>query len=396
MKPLQHLIAVVEAMAHGTIDRVKMNCSTLCRLAMVICTPVALLLPVAAGSAPALAQAQFTAGRTLNFVAGSEKERVQWRKIPAAREIVEGEFAYAKEDLNFDGRPELILLARSATLCGDGGCALLVMRRTTHGIEPLRAAKVDGKLALTKELVDGYRALAVLDGQGKIAVGNQSGSPLFGKQVVYPMRPGTQMITEKAAAESLPVKAKAVKSAKNDTLELADFIKMFMEPKGTPATLGDWTFGARQGSPINWKTSGIRETSSAVQAAGYYYQRVGEVVFTIDGKPTHQVLERKVVPGRWTITLLGPRGGFTKVNISTPNSQELGSTILEGLKGKLPLQLYRCKTPSISSGNKVYQVQGTGKKPFWINEEWSCGSAGCSLSLDLVFTKNEADRFECF
>jgi len=210
------------------------------------------------------------------------------------------------------------------------------------------------------------------------------------------MRPGTQMLAGKAATESVPSKDNVGVSARSDSLELADFIKMFMQPKGGPATLGDWTIGARQGSPINWKTPGIRETSSEVQAAGYPYQRIGEVIFTVDGKPTHQVLEKKVAPGTWTITLLGPRGGFTKANIYTPNSQDLGSTILEGLKGKLPLQLYRCKTPSISSGNKVYQVQGAGKKAFWINEEWSCGSAGCSLSLDLVFTKKEADRFECF
>jgi hypothetical protein len=83
------------------------------------------------------------------------------------------------------------------------------------------------------------------------------------------------------------------------------------------------------------------------------------------------------------------------VNIDAATG-ELSHQRLEGLKDKLPLKLYRCKTPDISSGNKVYQVQGTGKKPFWINEEWSCGSAGCSLSLDIVFAKKEADGFQCF
>ena len=371
---------------------------TLLRRATGIWIFSALLCLAVTGAAAAQTPAQFTVDRTVKFTIGTEKERVQWRKIPAAREIVESEFAYAKEDLNGDGRPELILLSRSPSLCRDGGCALLVLQKPVQGIDILLAAKVPGALALTREPVDGYRALALLDTAGQIAIGNRIGSPLFGKQVVYPMRyHQTQAQAGSSPAETTPAKGPSsagVESAAS--IEMVELIKMFMTPQQDPDALGDWAFGAQSGSPIRWETTGIKETSPEEQKAGYPYFRAGKVILTVDGKLTHQVLEKSIRPGKWAITLSGPRGGFTRATISAPNSQELGASILDVVKGELPLRHYRCKTPSVSSGNKVYQVQGAGKKPFWINEEWSCGSAGCGLTLELVFTKKEADRFECF
>jgi len=369
---------------------------SLLKLSKLIRTSVALMLLAVTSEACAQSPEQFTVDHTVKFAVGTDTMRGQLRRTPAAREIVSGDFAIAQEDLNDDGRPEFILLSRSQSLCRDGGCALLILHKTAKGIEPLFAQKVSGKLALTKELVDGYRALAVLDGSEQIAVGNRSNTPLFGKQVVYPMRPRTQTPTGSATAETVPAEVTTSESVKAKSIEVAELIKMLMQPKSGPHALGDWTLGAQPGSPISWQTAGIQETSAEERKAGYYFYRRGEAVLTIDGKPTHQVLEKSLVPGRWTISLLGPRGGFTKANIFTSNSQDLGASILENLTGKLPLKPYRCKTPSVSSGNKVYQVQGTGKKPFWINEEWSCGSAGCSLSLDIVFTKKEADKLECF
>ncbi len=189
--------------------------------------------------------------------------------------------------------------------------------------------------------------------------------------------------------------SQSVAAAATHSIEMVDLIRMFMQPKSGPDSLGDWTFGAQPGSPIRWKTNGIQETSREEQKAGYPYHRTGEAVLTIGGEFTHKVLEKNVVPGRWTITLLGPHGGFTRAVLSGRIAD--GSVqVLEGLEHELPLRHYRCKTPSVSSGNKVFVVQETSKKPIWINEEWSCGSGGCGLTLDIVFTKEEADRFECF
>lgn len=369
---------------------------SLYRLTRALWISAAILSLFVMGAAFAQTPEQFTVGRAVKFAAGTDNMRAQLNRTPAAREIVAGDFAVAQEDFDDDGRPEFILVARSAALCRGGGCALLILHKTANGIEPLFVQKVSGNLALTKERVDGYHALAVLDGSGQIAVGNRSGSPLFGKQVVYPVRPRTLEQTGKAAAESPPAKDAAEARVARASLEMVELIGMFMQPKDGPAALDGWTFGAQPGSPIDWLTSGIQESTAAERKAGYPYRRTGEAVLTIDGKPTHKVLGKNLAPGRWTITLSGPRGGFTRATISAPNSQELGPSVLEGLKGKLPLRPYRCTTPSISSGNKVYQVEGKGKKPFWINEEWSCGSAGCGISLDIVFTKKVADKFECF
>ncbi len=366
------------------------------RIAKAIWVSAAFLSLTVMDTAFAQTPEQFTVDHTVKFVAGTDKERALFQKIPAARKIVQGEFAMAQEDLDGDGKRELILLARSPSLCRDGGCALLVLQIRDHSVETLLVKKVTEKLALSKERVDGYRALAVLDGTGQIAVGNRSNSALFGKQVVYTMRSRAQAPTESATAETVPAKGTASASAESTSIEMVDLIKMFMQPKGGPTILGDWTFGAQQRSPISWETTGIKETSLEEQKAGYPYYRVGEAVLTVEGKPTHQVLERSVVPDKWMIKLSGPRAGFTRVTLGAGNSGELGAGILESLKKQLPLRLYRCKTPSVSSGNKVYQVQGTGKKPIWINEEWSCGSAGCGLTLDIVFTKKEADKFQCF
>jgi hypothetical protein len=179
------------------------------------------------------------------------------------------------------------------------------------------------------------------------------------------------------------------------SMELVSLIELFSESRGEPASSGDWTAGARPGSAIRWRTSGIQSAPESLRSAGYPYLREGEVVLTIGGAPTHEVLERTVVPGKWDIRLSGPRAGFTRVTVWSQSTGEL-KAVLEGLAKQLGARHYRCEPRFASSGNRVHSVDAPGRKPLWINEEWSCGSAGCSLSLDMVFTKNEADGFQCF
>lgn len=186
-------------------------------------------------------------------------------------------------------------------------------------------------------------------------------------------------------------------AAEATSIEMVELIKMLMPPQGEPETLGDWSWGAQPGSPITWETTGIEETSPEEQKAGYPYRRVGKAVLSIDGKPTHQILEKNIVPGQWNIILMGPHGGFTRVILGTFTGGELGGgMLLKSLEKQLPSRHYRCKPDAISSGNEVFIVEVPGKKPIWINEEWSCGSGGCGVSLSIVFTKKAADKFECF
>ncbi|WP_305042827.1 hypothetical protein [Geoalkalibacter sp.] len=186
-------------------------------------------------------------------------------------------------------------------------------------------------------------------------------------------------------------------AAGTTSIEMVELIEMLMPPQGEAEALGDWSWGAQPGSPITWATTGIEEATPEEHKAGYPYRRVGKAVLDIDEKPTHQILEKNVVPGKWNIILLGPRGGFTRVILNTFTGGELGGgMLLKSLETQLPSRHYRCKPDSISSGNEVFVVEVPGKKPIWINEEWSCGSGGCGVSLDIVFTKKAADKFACF
>jgi len=177
------------------------------RVAEAIWVSAALLSLAVTDSARARTPEQFTADHAVQFAPGTDRERALYAKIPAARAIVAGRFATAQEDLDGDGKRELILLARSSTLCRGGGCALLVLQIKDRSVETLLAKKVTGKLALTREQVDGYRALAVLDAAGRIALGNRSGSALFGKQVVYTMRSRARAPVLSAAEQTKPAEA---------------------------------------------------------------------------------------------------------------------------------------------------------------------------------------------
>jgi hypothetical protein len=42
-------------------------------------------------------------------------------------------------------------------------------------------------LAVTNEKIGIYRALAIADDKGGIVIGDMRGTPMFGKQLVYPM-----------------------------------------------------------------------------------------------------------------------------------------------------------------------------------------------------------------
>ena len=352
-----------------------------CRISTAASVLTLLLFACAFDNASAQDQTRLTVDRIINFNVGSDSARARLQRLPVARQIVAGRFGIATIDLDNDGQGEILLLAGSPPACTDAGCPLLVLREVSNGVAILLMQRVTGRLAVTKETIAGFRALAEIDAAGNIAVENRPGAGNFGKPLVYAMHSGSQARPDPRIAAPSNTTPPERRTASN-TMELAELLRALMTPSGAPDTLGDWTFGAQQGSPIRWETSGIKETSAAAQKDGYPYHRTGIVVITIDGKPTHEVLERSKAPGKWAITLLGPRAGYNKVTISTGNSPELGP-LLAGVTSGLQIQHYRCKSQSLGSGNAVYRVQTDGMKPIWVDEQWSCGSAGCGVSLEV-------------
>jgi hypothetical protein len=181
------------------------------------------------------------------------------------------------------------------------------------------------------------------------------------------------------------------------SIELDDLIPMFMllalpENKNFREFPG-WDVAAEPDTPIHWITSGTAEAPEYLNQDGYYYQRRGTVVVTINGKPTHSVLRQTVETGKWTVTLLGPRCCPTRVDMSPDG--DFSSDLKHELKApRFTLKPFLCDraTEPASTGYVVYELNTAGKKPAWIAENWSCGSGGCSYGLSLYYDAEDARK----
>jgi hypothetical protein len=134
-----------------------------------------------AGNAP------FTANHVIKFTTGTERQRALLKKIAVVRDMADGDFVTANEDLNDDGMREVIVMSRSAALCGSGGCTTVVLQQRPNGIAVIFSQLVFEPLAVTNEKIGTYHALAAADDNGGIIIGYKRGTPMFGKQLVYPM-----------------------------------------------------------------------------------------------------------------------------------------------------------------------------------------------------------------
>lgn len=149
----------------------------------------------------------FTAHHTIQFARGTDQQRQQLRVVPAVRDLVAEPFVIAHEDLNDDGTKEIILMAASPMNCAamaGGGCLVVVLENRGGVAATLLTQGMEPSLALTNEKVGAYRALAVVDERGLILKGDMRGTPMFGKQLVYPMKPppAAQAPAARPAAQS--------------------------------------------------------------------------------------------------------------------------------------------------------------------------------------------------
>lgn len=162
----------------------------------------------------------------------------------------------------------------------------------------------------------------------------------------------------------------------------------------------DWSIGAYDGSPIKWLHDGPRDTSEKADfwdfkstRWGSPYLRSGEVVITFDGQPTHHVLNKRQVPGKWRIILAGPRAGVDAVAI---NNNALSYEL-----GWLPKAPYLVEDVACQSrmtemnGTSVYKVELPGRSRAWLGEQLSCGSGGCSAEYILVYDREDTKRLGC-
>ncbi|MBR1213173.1 caspase family protein [Bradyrhizobium sp. JYMT SZCCT0180] len=149
-------------------------------------------------------------------------------------------------------------------------------------------------------------------------------------------------------------------------------------------------------SPIKWHHAGLKtgsnlndvklETMSSSWTAPF--SRTGDVIITVDGEPTHTVLERTRKPVRWKVTLLGARNGALVVGLDNNVwSQEFG-----GFGGRQFLSEDKTCRKETST---VYAVNLQGKIPAWLGESRSCGSAGCGYDYQLFTDRRDKSHFGC-
>jgi hypothetical protein len=131
----------------------------------------------------------YTLDHVLHFFPGDDDMRQQLAEVPSIQEVLAEPFEITYVDLRGDDKKEIVLQSQSPLFCGSGGCSTFVLD-TLEGLHtPLLSENLGSELGITNEFIKGYKALAAVDGNAQIAIGDQAGTPLLGKQMIYPIKP---------------------------------------------------------------------------------------------------------------------------------------------------------------------------------------------------------------
>lgn len=163
-------------------------------------------------------------------------------------------------------------------------------------------------------------------------------------------------------------------------VELFDVVKLFTPDRTMNYNIYEWSTGTGRNSPIRWSSNGVEMDDNATTRRGF-------ANISVSGK-TYQCLGRYSGPCVWDVILSGCRNGYTKFSIYSVNHQEINPAIpinrLLG-SGKYTIRLIK----NLEYG-RFYELLIPGKKKIWIIYSWSCGSSGCSISIDGFTNYEEA------
>lgn len=171
--------------------------------------------------------------------------------------------------------------------------------------------------------------------------------------------------------------------------ELSSLLRLFMLPTNSFSSAIPWETGSKGELPITWKHAGLKDCDEDIMRwSTSSLCRAGEVVLTLQGKVTHTVLGFRLEPGRWTVTIVGDKGGGRYVLIdSTVHSGELEYSVLRSIDRQLSFkQIEKCGE---AGGSALYRVAAAGKKPMFILENATCGTAGCAINLTLGSSEDD-------
>lgn len=126
----------------------------------------------------------------LNFKRADAGMRAMLAPVKDLGSVLEDDFEVALADLDGDGQKEIIVKSWSRMNCGhSGACATLVLQQRGKRMVVLANRNTFDPLALTYAKYGGYRALAFVDEKGRIEIGQQPGSGLYRKPMLYLMQP---------------------------------------------------------------------------------------------------------------------------------------------------------------------------------------------------------------
>ena len=179
------------------------------------------------------------------------------------------------------------------------------------------------------------------------------------------------------------------------SIELSRLVSTFLVAKDSDGAIA-WSTGAEPTSPITWISSGIVDgTECHVEES---FCRTGTAIATVNGKVTHEVLKQTTQPGKWNITLAGSRSGVSAVSIqSDVNSQEIEGDLVPTLSSaEFKPSPVKCLNEPLGDGNVLYSINVPSKKMAWLLSGWSCGSAGCSSTIEIYYNIEDTQNIQCY
>jgi hypothetical protein len=159
--------------------------------------------------------------------------------------------------------------------------------------------------------------------------------------------------------------------AGSDQISIEALLGMFLPDKDEnfiPSATYMMAWDPAVRSPIKWHHAGLKSgpdlsdvKMDTMSSSWTAFSRTGDVIITVEGKPTHTILERTRKPVKWNVTMLGARNGALVIGLSN----DVWSQEFSGFGDRRFLSEDRaCRKDS----STVYAINVQGKIPAWLGE----------------------------
>ena len=164
-------------------------------------------------------------------------------------------------------------------------------------------------------------------------------------------------------------------------VELMDVIQDFIIDENASYNVQSWNVTDNKNYKVIWENKDITWDD---KSESYYKSGSIEIL-----------IEREYFG--WTMLIMGPRAGVTKVIFYHSNDQRLEKIDIENLFGKRDIEgtFIKCDNNTPTFGFESWVIEPIDKQKAWLSYEWSCGSAGCSAEVILYYADNEIRGYEC-